>query len=256
MRKLLFFVGIIFFCSTARNAHAAPAIVQSPSYCTESGSTSNPCTFGSNTTTGNLVVACGQLNNTSSSITGVAGTGMTFVDSGTGAVTSTTGAVGTIQCYVAKNITGATTPTVTLTWANAGGSHNAGIIEISGIDTTTPIDNGQKCSNVQPASSATNPNCSVTTTKTNDMLIGFASTQSTTNPGSGFTTVPNQGYTGAVYTQYAAEASTGTYSIIVAENNTNLAGSIIGFALAGVGAAATNSELVGPTSTGGNAIIK
>lgn len=214
----------------------APALVQSNN-AEATGANTVPVVLG-NTTTGNTLVACGQVNGSSNALSSVTGTGVTFVDVGTGTVYIS--GLGSIQCYVAKNITGQTTPTITGHWASAAGAHNLHVLEISGINLTTPIDSSQFASNT---SSIANPSVSLTTVNPNDFLIGYAAFLSSTSVGANMTLIINDGTT---LSEYRIVSAAGTYTVTVSENNIALAGSIIGFALAGVVAAVASGIIYSP----------
>lgn len=93
-------------------------------------------TFASNTTTGNLIrVSATNWNSTDRSITGIVDNG--GVNSYSEAVNIRSGSAEAWEWY-AKNITGGTTPIVTMTFSVSGDGSMA-VNEYSGLDTTAPL---------------------------------------------------------------------------------------------------------------------
>lgn len=127
----------------------------------------------STTTTGSLVVVGGNNDKgTTLGITGIACTGMSFtkiediVEGG--------GAIADVSLWYAFNITGNTTPTLTVTYA-AGLIGGAIVREYSGLLTTDPLDKHTSAKSIT-TTNAPNSGATGTQTGSNDLVIGFAGT--------------------------------------------------------------------------------
>lgn len=142
----------------------------------------------STTTTGSVVVVVGNTDKgaTLGGITSVTCAGMTFtqvdesVEGG--------GAIADVQFFRAFNITGNTTPTLTVNYA-AGMIGGAIIREYSGALTTDPLDK-HTITKSGTANNAPNSGATATQTNTDDLVIGYAGTGDSGNTytaGSGFT---------------------------------------------------------------------
>src|SRR6266496_4391487 len=109
------------------------AVVQSAQNATTSPSTTVAATFPGNTVTGNLIVVC--INGGTNAVSGVTDSdGNTYVAADTGDLTYSD-----CEIWYAANITGGTTPTVTVTNAAAQAS-TVQIYEIVGADQSSPFD--------------------------------------------------------------------------------------------------------------------
>lgn len=180
MRRLLVFVA--FLC-TALPAMALPAHVQS--FSLESLSvTSQVCTFPNNAVAGNLFVASIRLSSTSLT--------PTIADNDSNTWTLVTSQVQTTDghkqwVWYAKNtvVTPNAKPAITFT---LGGTSNSRctIAEVSGLDTTSPLDQFTSAQGASNTPSSGN----VTTTSANEYAWGGCSTSFNPSPwtaGSGYT---------------------------------------------------------------------
>lgn len=135
IRRLVLALALLL---VAASAHAA-VLVQSKTGNVHPNTTLG-VTWTSNTTSGNLV--CVVVLNT---FTSTGGSTFSVSDSQsntyTQAITTEDGFNDqfSVVIFYAKNITGGTTPTVTVTHANSG-EYAALIMEFSGLDTTAPLD--------------------------------------------------------------------------------------------------------------------
>jgi hypothetical protein len=180
----------------------------------KNGRTTNGTTvaavFPGNTTTGNLIVVGVIVNQTTDTISGIADSQGNTYTKIRGRRVATTGAYFCTLWY-AKNITGGTTPTVTVTSTSA--QFNVQAFEISGADTATPLD---AQSDAGGTTTAITGGTTAATTTAAEMVIM-----------AGFSDFGNNGYTvGAGYTglqimanaaqdmamQYKIVAATGTQS--------------------------------------------
>lgn len=140
---------------------------QGGSQFTMGGAASVAATFSSNTTSGNLIVVA-FAPNSSVIVSSIAdGLGNTYVQA-----TAPSGVSGqNVEIWYAKNITGGTTPTVTVTPNFAtNATLVCAIAEYSGLDTISPLDQhlGATGTSTAPASGA------VTTTSANELIFGAA----------------------------------------------------------------------------------
>lgn len=172
-----------------------------------SSGTSAPATWGSNTTTGNLIAvviahAAGAVSSISDSQSN------TYVQINTQTVSSAY----VLDMWYAKNITGGTTPTVT---AHLASSIQANIIvrEYSGLDTSAPLD--QNTINNGIGGTASSGNTS-TTTQANELLIGgLTSLAGTITVGSGYGNLTSETFSGTTISGYMEDqivSSTGAYA--------------------------------------------
>lgn len=121
-------------------AYAAIAVVQSKGDCTAGGFTSATCIFPSNVTAGNVIAACGSVwngnNLTGQALTDSVSTNYAEVVGGqppSGVPNKTWIAYGVVTSSGAN--------TVTQTPAGGTGWYSSwGIVELSGVDTGTPLD--------------------------------------------------------------------------------------------------------------------
>lgn len=166
----------------------ANALVQTATGGTTSG-TSHTVTWGSDTTTGNLFVASIMVGGASSvsSITDSQSNTWTKITSLTG--TSTV----TLEIWYSKNITGGTTPTITINHSNQ--QANSIVREFSGLDTASPLDKSAIAAGIggSPSSGAT-----ATTTSANELVVGFAAD------------IVNAGTVGAGYSNLLRQQKAGT----------------------------------------------
>jgi hypothetical protein len=155
-----------------------------------SSSTTLGLTWSGNTTTGNLIVISIVTTSTLSSIVDSQSNTYSVVGSTLTANTDNN------YTYYAKNITGGTTPTVTITIASTA-EIDAIVREYSGLDTSSPLDQVAGASagfSTSPSSGATS-----TTTQADELVIGWSAAASN-NPtyvlGSGYGNLSTQNGTG------------------------------------------------------------
>jgi len=175
MRKPLAQIAFItIVCAIAAiPVFAAAAFVQANT--SEAAGTQNTiaATFGSNTTSGNAIVACVSWDNAGSeTISSIA------ISSGSASFTN----IGTKfadfnqqngQMAYALNITGGTTPTITVTFTDSQCCHQLGIMEISGLLTSGALDQTNRQEQASPGTgtdAVTSP--SVTTTTNGQFIFG------------------------------------------------------------------------------------
>lgn len=159
MKRLTIVLAIVNLFFSVTQGWAAPAFVQQAS-----ADISNTVAFGSNVTAGNLVgvcLRCGEGTETVSSITDSLGNGYTKVY---WQPQTTDGH--SLYAFYSKNILGGA-DTLTQTGCGAAGAR-WGIIEISGLDTSAPLD--QFTSTEGLATTANSG--SVTTTQASEWIWG------------------------------------------------------------------------------------
>lgn len=186
-------------------AEAAIAYVQSK-WCQEYSGTSVNCAFDSSVTSGNLIVAIVKLFNPSSVVYSVSDSqGNTY----TLARQHGPGWYNFLAITYAKNVTGGS-DTVTV---NCNGSGSAvcavGILEYSGIDTASPLDqvNSKSCPDSDPYIGSG----SVTTTSNDELIVGAAMSPNSLTPSDGSTQrVSAGGYNNVSFTDRIV-SSTGSY---------------------------------------------
>lgn len=113
------------------------SLVQQAQGTSTSAVASKGVAFSGNTTTGNMIVVThGTVTNGANAVTGVTDSqGNTYVN----AIVNVASA-SRVEIWYAKNITGGTTPTVTMSFGGAGSRTNMTIHEVSGQNTTAPLD--------------------------------------------------------------------------------------------------------------------
>lgn len=156
-------------------AFAIPAKVQECVFGSGVSGTTNPCTFVSTVTSGNLVVCFGILS------PGTTET-VTFTDTATSpsntytntSYTKDTLTPTTTMLSYSPNVNGGFT-VVTATWSAAQNRRDIGCLEVSGLATSSPADGFS--ANYQTALTATGANVitsnSITPTQNGDFLVGF-----------------------------------------------------------------------------------
>lgn len=189
IKRLLFALVIVgaLIVLPSRSDAAAPAFVtgQVCSNTADAASATITCVFPGNTTTGNLLV-CGFTNGTTGTITSVTdGT-----NAQTQAVTATHASGQVTKIYYAANITGLTTPTVTVTFDSLAAFRRIVCAEYTGIVTSSPV--GVTDSNISDTGTSitTNDGSPPTTTAGNELIVGVATSEgsaATWSAGSGFT---------------------------------------------------------------------
>jgi hypothetical protein len=164
-------------------------------------------TWGSNTTSKNLIVVGLSLITSSQSVSSISdsqGNTYTLVDVGD------TGGGARAELWYAKNITGGTTPTIT---ATISGSVNVAAFarEYSGIDSTSPLDQHAAASNISTSISA-GP---ITTTYGGETLVAVTSVFSsipTVSAGPGYGNLATLTQSGQVGIEDGSASSPGSYS--------------------------------------------
>lgn len=175
------------------------------------GSTSATATFGSNVTTGNLIVVFVDVNSVTATIntpTDTGGNTYTALDTTTGLNSRTKG-------FYAKNVTGGSSFGVTAT-LGAGAFGSISVHEASGLDTTAPLD--QHVGNAQTSVATTTDavtSTAVTTTTAGQYIAGRTTQDNvegiTVTQGTGYTagqTTNNGGQSGK--TEYQIQSSAGS----------------------------------------------
>ena len=148
----------------------AGAYVQAATHAEQASGTSITATFSGNTTTGNLIyVAVAYSGSTNPS-------SVTDSQSNTYTLIRTTHDATYDQShttYYAKNITGGTTPTVTVTWAASHDWEVLNVVEYSGLDTTAPLDKetGQGQTSIGTGTDAVTSGAMATTTSADCTLV-------------------------------------------------------------------------------------
>lgn len=145
------------------------------------GSSSLTASTTISATTGNdLVVACTNLGLANDTPTVSDGTN-TYTP-----VPNTTSSSYTVGMYLAKNITGGSL-TVTCTWAATSYYNEINVVQLSGINSTTPTDQGA----IVSTGGGTTLSASITTTHAYEIVISFiyitGGAQGTVTPNSGYT---------------------------------------------------------------------
>lgn len=222
-------LSLLFLFGFAGSAHAAVAFVQSANSATSeynyssTGYTSITAQFGSNVTTGDmiavvveygtdfpyyggatsddLVTGCSDSDNTSS----------TYHE----AVDSVSGPNGQgVDIWYAADATGGTKPTVTCTFASGSDADyiSMGILEYSGVATTSPLDTATF---VDDSATSTNWAAGTSTTATaGELILGVFMDGSQSDPsftaGSGYTMRVNQGTTASMMAEDEVQGSAGT----------------------------------------------
>lgn len=165
--------------------------------------------WGANTTTGNLIiVACGNTGsiNNVTSVTDSQSNTYTQVFS-----SSPTGS-DDFEFWYAKNITGGTTPTITIAYSSSSSFNTAVAREYSGLDTSSPLDvNNGAAIDIFQATCTSN---SVTTTSANELIVGACMTNSsvTFGAGTGYGNLTSQTNVAAIALEDQIVSSTGTYT--------------------------------------------
>lgn len=171
----------------------AIAFVQQNQAQATANATTIAATFGSNTTTGNLILV-GFSNSLISSSKGYVGSisdgSNTYMRLGQ----VQAGANSLLEIWSAKNITGGVTPTVTITFAGATTRGSIDILEVSGLALNQPVD--YFASVFEPGTAGKFSIDSVSPRSANN-LVYFYVTQNTTSVttfvvGSGFTNLQQQ----------------------------------------------------------------
>lgn len=251
MRRGFVTLCLLWLLSGPLVAHAVPALVQSNAVDDDADDTSIQATFPSNTTTGNFIYVWAY-HNSGITINSISDGTNTYTPIET-ALWVCTGFSGRLSHWYAKNITGGTTPTITVTTAAASNFKRLHIMEFSGVDQTAPLDqhpnSGPDSGSCQYApGTATDAVTSQTaTTTTNGQLIlggNVSGILANTTVGTGYTQVR---YTGGTTTEYKVQASAGnvaaTYTYAA---DTNAGTTIATFkAAAGSGATPRNLMLLG-----------
>lgn len=192
----------------------AIALVQSNSAYAGAAATTITCQFLSNTTTGNTLIVYGGVN--------ADGTDeFVSVSDGTNTYTKRAATFSTNDTFIgiifdAVNITGATTPTLTLTFDEALESRLIHIAEFSGLS-TAPFD--QANANAQDTPSGTDAVTSgtVVTTQADELIVGGAFNTNIASPatyaaGTNFTALQTADTTPWNRSEYRIVSSTGTYA--------------------------------------------
>ncbi|MEK9754280.1 MAG: hypothetical protein VW338_13885, partial [Rhodospirillaceae bacterium] len=117
---------------------AAPTHVQNAQNSSTSASSTLGITFASDTTTGNLIVVIIRWFNGTTTVDSVTDSqGNTYVSTSVGKQYNSS-AQHSQQIFYAKNITGGTTPTVTVTFSGSTERRAVSIFEVQDADTTAP----------------------------------------------------------------------------------------------------------------------
>jgi hypothetical protein len=157
----------------------AIGIVQSATF-TGNGAGPNAKAFGSNVTAGNLIVVATRGTSYTGAWTVSDNLGNTYTEIGTGQATP---AGNGCRLFYAKNITGGA---CTVSIGAAGQNYRGEMIEISGLDTVSPLDVTTKASGTSttPSSGATG-----TRSQASEILIGMVGTDggNTFTAGTNFT---------------------------------------------------------------------
>ena len=174
------------------------------------GSTTKSATFGSNTSAGNLIIACASFTDT----TTFSSVSDTQSNSFTQFGTEVDDGEEKAHCYYAKNIVGGA-DTVTFTVA-ASAYIEMYIHEVSGVSYTNPFDQSCTAPYLHPGTNTIS--CGVTTTAANEILFGFDvnGNTPTPTPSSGFTadqTTDNN------LTEHEVVSSAGAHTIGMSESN-------------------------------------
>lgn len=223
------------------------AFVQAKYSANTSSVASQGATFSSNTTNANFILVC--VFSSDGSDTNVS----SISDSQTNTYTRIMGSANQglgMEMWYAKNITGGTTPTVTVNF-----SVNARPIvvvrEYSGVHLTVPIDvfnSGRASDSTTPGSNAINTNFA------DEIIVGFASAQvdpDTWSLGSGYgnlTTSASGNISGTVGVEDKIVSSTGNYSAdFIISSSGSWEAAVVG--LAGAIQAATTSTSSSTSST-------
>jgi len=177
----------------------------------------------SNTTTGNLIVVGYTLLDSVDQVTSVTdsqGNTYTKITSASGTIGGSAGAYGGV--WYSKNITGGTTPSITVT-GGGGANINAVAMEFSGIDTVNPLDSAAVKRGVGTTASMTS-GTSAATSASNELIVGVGHTDWGSNT---FTSGTN--YTGLlrsvndafvdVAMEYKVVTSTGTQTATMTSGN-------------------------------------
>lgn len=142
-------------------------------------------TWGGNTTTGNTIIVMVGTNGSSNFVSSITDSqSNTYSKAGSD---STAGGAGEIEIWYAKNITGGTTPTLTVNMNTTNGTSFIAR-EYSGLDTTAPFD---KFSGSGANSSAASSGATATTTQASELVVGavfvsISSGSDTVSAGSGY----------------------------------------------------------------------
>lgn len=181
---------LLFLFLVPMQSLAAIAVVQSKGDCTAGGFTSTSCAMPGNSTAGNVIAACGSIWNGNNL------TDMAITDSVSTPYTEIIGAAAagtpnkTWMAYGVVPSTGANT----LTSTPAGGTGwymSWGIVELSGVDTGTPLDADGSYS----TGSSTSPSDGITTVAADAIVLAClahgnsGSTAITPDTGGGWTAI-------------------------------------------------------------------
>lgn len=156
-------------------------------------------TFDNPTVTGNLIVVLVAFRQTSGG-----GVTVSITDSKSNtyatAIISATGSFGrTAAIYYAKNATGGASHSVTITpSASLSIGHDVCIVEVSGADTTAPLDKTKSVT--AQFDSAPTTGASATLTQSNNLVLAGIHTSGTVTLGSGYTTLGGQ--QGSLFAEY------------------------------------------------------
>lgn len=174
MKKYLFLILFTFLLFAASKAHAALSLVQATSTVTSSNVNSVSSTFSSAVTTGDLIVVSvgGSNDETISSITDNGSPANTYSQV-TGAYDGGTDSSHWTDIWYAKNI-GGNAKTVTVTLSGTATKQVLQLWEVSGADTSAPLDGNGVHGFSTTGSVDTGP--TITTTNANDFLASAVRT--------------------------------------------------------------------------------
>jgi hypothetical protein len=182
--KQLMFLACACVLGSAQPALAAMTFVQNAQNQT-AATTTVVGTFGTAVTNNSLIVVCGRMNNTGSSLTASSNGSptLTFVD---GTEVTHSGVTMRARCFYALGNTGGATA-ITLTKGAGNATMDIVMEEWTGNATTTPLD--QQGSGETTAASAHDISGTVTTTQCNELLISYAASTNAESfvAGAGFT---------------------------------------------------------------------
>jgi hypothetical protein len=176
--------------------------------------------FGSNTVTGNnIIVTSFNPNPASSNITvssiAISAGSATFTKVVAVAANQNGGTATGTEIWQAHNITGGTTPTITITYSSTATGSEFEAYEVSGADSGGATDGTATAS---PSAGSTTLSCGpITTTNANDLLIAGFSCGATGNGSETGWTVDLTA--GGNVAQYIIESATGTYTATNAQSS-------------------------------------
>jgi hypothetical protein len=181
----------------------AIAFVQAP-IGVVSGAASPTIQFGSNTTSGNFIVVGVMIAGAGQTVNTIADSG--GVNTYTKAIAFAPANGFSVEIWYALNITGGTTPTITVNTINGGNNMLIEIYEFSGVATSSPADGAGA------TGSGTSTSCALsaglTTTNANDLLIAFNNCAQTGTAGPASFTTETNFFQGA----YRIVSATSTYT--------------------------------------------